>query len=161
MGIFCPPILKLFRERSVCAPQYLSAGTFTSPIVSCSIRYRCSARATSSRCTSSTGGTRTMRGSEQRLEEALADADRPYVVQAERLYTRDDLMQGWHPGSDHSVTLDGRIYRYDADAGTMALEFTHPSGSSIDALFCSPTEGVWAVGNSGLSPVIEPAVITK
>jgi len=25
------PILKLFRERSVCAPQYLSAGTCTSP----------------------------------------------------------------------------------------------------------------------------------
>ena len=33
------PILKLLRERSVWAPQYLSAGTFTSPIVSCSIRY--------------------------------------------------------------------------------------------------------------------------
>ncbi len=33
------PILKLLRERSVCAPQYLSAGTFTSPMVSCSILY--------------------------------------------------------------------------------------------------------------------------
>src|SRR5690606_3687179 len=33
------PILKLFRERSVWAPQYLSAGTFTSPMVSFSIRY--------------------------------------------------------------------------------------------------------------------------
>src|SRR5690606_880776 len=33
------PILKLLRERSVCAPQYLSAGTCTSPMVSCSIRY--------------------------------------------------------------------------------------------------------------------------
>ena len=32
--------------------------------------------------------------------------------QAQRLYTRDDLMQGWHPGADHSVTLDGRIYDY-------------------------------------------------
>ena len=31
------PILKLLRERSVCAPQYLSAGTFTSPMVSCSV----------------------------------------------------------------------------------------------------------------------------
>src|SRR5690606_21556748 len=31
------PILKLLRERSVCAPQYLSAGTRTSPIVSFSI----------------------------------------------------------------------------------------------------------------------------
>ena len=42
----------------------------------------------------------------------MADAERPYVVQAERLYTRDDLMQGWHPGADHSATLDGRIYEY-------------------------------------------------
>src|SRR5690606_14736631 len=33
------PILKLLRERSACAPQYLSAGTCTSPMVSCSIRY--------------------------------------------------------------------------------------------------------------------------
>ena len=37
---------------------------------------------------------------------------RPYVVRPERLYTREDLMQGWHPGADHSVTLDGRIYDY-------------------------------------------------
>jgi predicted Rossmann-fold nucleotide-binding protein len=38
--------------------------------------------------------------------------DRPYAVRPERLYTRDDLMQGWHPGADHSMTLDGRIYAY-------------------------------------------------
>jgi predicted Rossmann-fold nucleotide-binding protein len=37
---------------------------------------------------------------------------RPYHVRPERLYTRDDLMQGWHPGADHSLTLDGRIYDY-------------------------------------------------
>ena len=37
---------------------------------------------------------------------------RPYVVRPERLYTREDLMQGWHPGADHSATLDGRIYDY-------------------------------------------------
>ena len=42
----------------------------------------------------------------------MADAERPYVVRRERLYTRDDLMQGWHPGADHSATLDGRIYEY-------------------------------------------------
>ena len=53
-----------------------------------------------------------MGGSELRLEEVLADVERPYVVQVQRLYTRDDLMQGWHPGADHSVTLDGRIYDY-------------------------------------------------
>ena len=39
-------------------------------------------------------------------------AERPYVVRPDRLYTRDDLMQGWRPGADHSVTLDGRIYAY-------------------------------------------------
>jgi predicted Rossmann-fold nucleotide-binding protein len=38
--------------------------------------------------------------------------NRPYVVRPDRLYTRDFLMQGWRPGADHSVTLDGRIYAY-------------------------------------------------
>ena len=33
------PIRKLLRLLSVCAPQYLSAGTLTSPIESCSVRY--------------------------------------------------------------------------------------------------------------------------
>ena len=42
----------------------------------------------------------------------MAAAERPYALRPERLYTRDDLMQGWHPGADHSVTLDGRIYAY-------------------------------------------------
>jgi predicted Rossmann-fold nucleotide-binding protein len=38
--------------------------------------------------------------------------ERPYQVRPNRLYRRDDLMQGWYPGADHSVTLDGRIYAY-------------------------------------------------
>ena len=42
----------------------------------------------------------------------MGSAQRPYVVRPDRLYTRDDLMQGWSPGADHSVTLDGRIYDY-------------------------------------------------
>ena len=42
----------------------------------------------------------------------MARAERPYAVRPERLYTREDLMQGWHPGADHSATLDGRIYAY-------------------------------------------------
>jgi predicted Rossmann-fold nucleotide-binding protein len=42
----------------------------------------------------------------------IARAQRPYDVRPERLYTRDDLMAGWYPGADHSVTLDGRIYAY-------------------------------------------------
>ena len=33
------PMGKCSRLRSVCAPQYLSAGTRTSPMESCSIRY--------------------------------------------------------------------------------------------------------------------------
>lgn len=37
---------------------------------------------------------------------------RPYDERPTRLYTRDDLMQGWHSGRDHSMTLDGRIYAY-------------------------------------------------
>ena len=42
----------------------------------------------------------------------MDNAERPYVVRPSRLYTRDDLMQGWHRGADHSMTLDGRIYEY-------------------------------------------------
>ena len=42
----------------------------------------------------------------------MGTAERPYDVRPGRLYTRDDLMQGWYPGADHSVTLDGRIYAY-------------------------------------------------
>ena len=45
-------------------------------------------------------------------DERLDDVERPYEVRPERLYTRDDLMQGWHPGADHSATLDGRIYAH-------------------------------------------------
>jgi predicted Rossmann-fold nucleotide-binding protein len=39
-------------------------------------------------------------------------SSRPYEERPARLYTRDDLMKGWRPGSDHSTTLDGRIYDY-------------------------------------------------
>ena len=42
----------------------------------------------------------------------MALAERPYDERPARLYTRADLMQGWHPGGDHSMTLDGRIYEY-------------------------------------------------
>mmetsp|Transcript_1228 Transcript_1228/g.2849 ORF Transcript_1228/g.2849 Transcript_1228/m.2849 type:complete len:259 (+) Transcript_1228:1126-1902(+) len=35
-GIFSPPILKFCSDRWVCAPQYLSAGTLTTPMVSLS-----------------------------------------------------------------------------------------------------------------------------
>jgi predicted Rossmann-fold nucleotide-binding protein len=53
-----------------------------------------------------------MARADPRIEEFVGDAERPYDVRPERLYTRDDLMQGWHLGADHSVTLDGRIYAY-------------------------------------------------
>ena len=39
-------------------------------------------------------------------------SERPYPLRPARLYTRDDLMRGWRPGADHSVTLDGRIFAY-------------------------------------------------
>jgi predicted Rossmann-fold nucleotide-binding protein len=42
----------------------------------------------------------------------MGNAERPYDVRPSRLYTRDDLMQGWHRGADHSLTLDGRIYAF-------------------------------------------------
>ena len=42
----------------------------------------------------------------------IGNTERPYAVRPDRLYTRDDLMQGWRPGADHSATLDGRIYAY-------------------------------------------------
>jgi len=53
-----------------------------------------------------------MARADPRIEELVGNAERPYDVRPERLYTRDDLMAGWHPGADHSMTLDGRIYAY-------------------------------------------------
>jgi len=53
-----------------------------------------------------------MGGGEMRLEDLLDDVERPFPLRPERLYTSDDLMQGWHPGADHSATLDGRIFEY-------------------------------------------------
>jgi predicted Rossmann-fold nucleotide-binding protein len=46
------------------------------------------------------------------MAPAAGNAARPYAVRPDRLYSRGDLMQGWHPGADHSATLDGRIYAY-------------------------------------------------
>jgi predicted Rossmann-fold nucleotide-binding protein len=59
---------------------------------------------------------------EPRLEDALGDVERPYRVCPARLYTRDDLMQGWSPGADHSAALDGRIYEYVKTHGGRAPE---------------------------------------
>src|SRR3954452_5370005 len=53
-----------------------------------------------------------MTSADPRIDELVGDAERPYDVRPDRLYTRDDLMQGWRPGADHSTTLDGRIYAY-------------------------------------------------
>ena len=46
------------------------------------------------------------------LEDVLGDLELPYPMRPARLYTRDDLMQGWQPGADHSATLDARIYEH-------------------------------------------------
>jgi predicted Rossmann-fold nucleotide-binding protein len=48
--------------------------------------------------------------------------ERPYDERPARLYTREGLMQGWHAGADHSVTLDGRIYEYVKAHGGRAPE---------------------------------------
>lgn len=53
-----------------------------------------------------------MGGGELTLEDVLGDVELPYAIRPERLYTRDDLMQGWRPGADHSATLDARIYEH-------------------------------------------------
>jgi predicted Rossmann-fold nucleotide-binding protein len=53
-----------------------------------------------------------MARADPRIEELVGNAERPYGVRPDRLYTRDDLMQGWYPGADHAATLDGRIYAY-------------------------------------------------
>src|SRR3954471_1608392 len=53
-----------------------------------------------------------MARADPRIEELAGDAERPYDVRPDRLYTRDDLMRGWRRGAGHSVTLDGRIYEY-------------------------------------------------
>jgi predicted Rossmann-fold nucleotide-binding protein len=46
------------------------------------------------------------------IDERGASGERPYPLRPQHLYTRADLMRGWHPGADHSATLDGRIYAY-------------------------------------------------
>jgi predicted Rossmann-fold nucleotide-binding protein len=53
-----------------------------------------------------------MARADPRIEDLVGSAERPYDVRPERLYTRDDLMEGWHRGGDHSMTRDGRIYEY-------------------------------------------------
>jgi predicted Rossmann-fold nucleotide-binding protein len=53
-----------------------------------------------------------MARADQRTDELSGNAARPYDVRPDRLYTRDDLMEGWRPGGDHSMTLDGRIFAY-------------------------------------------------
>jgi predicted Rossmann-fold nucleotide-binding protein len=53
-----------------------------------------------------------MARADPRIDELVGNPERPYAIRPQRLYTRDDLMHGWHPGGDHSITLDGRIYAY-------------------------------------------------
>ncbi len=45
------------------------------------------------------------------------------------------------------VTYEGSVYRYSSDGG-MVREFT--GTTNLDAVYCHPTTGVWAVGSSGL-----------
>src|SRR3712207_7920358 len=43
----------------------------------------------------------------------VGTAERPYAIRPHRLYTRDDLMQGWRPGArseEHTSELQSRQY---------------------------------------------------
>jgi predicted Rossmann-fold nucleotide-binding protein len=92
----------------------------------------------------------------------MGSAQRPYVVRPERLYTRDDLMQGWHPGADHSATLDGRIYDYvkahggrapDVDEGLAQRTHDHFIDVALaDYLMRSGRPVVGIMGGSGTPP---------
>src|SRR3954471_5063216 len=61
-----------------------------------------------------------MARADPRIDELVGDAERPYDVRPDRLYTRDELMEGWHRGGDHSMTRDGRIYEYVREHGGRA-----------------------------------------
>jgi predicted Rossmann-fold nucleotide-binding protein len=88
-----------------------------------------------------------------------AISSRPYGVRPDRLYTRDDLMQGWHPGADHSVTLDGRIYAYvkahggrapDMDEGLAQRTHDHFIDVALaDFLMQTARQVVGIMGGSG------------
>ena len=76
-----------------------------------------------------------MGSGELRVEDVLDDPERPYVVRRERLYTRDDLMEGWHPGAAHSATLDGRIYEYVRAHGGRAPDMTEGLAQRLHDFF--------------------------
>ena len=69
------------------------------------------------------------------VEDVLGDAERPYLVRHDRLYTRDELMEGWHPGADHSATLDGRIYEYVKAHGGRAPDMTEGLAQRLHDFF--------------------------
>jgi predicted Rossmann-fold nucleotide-binding protein len=87
-----------------------------------------------------------MAGVELRVEDVVADPNRPYDVLPERLYTRDDLMAGWHPGADHSVTLDGRIYEYVKARGGRAPDMVEGLAQRTHDFFIDSALAVFLTG---------------
>ena len=95
----------------------------------------------------------------------MADAERPYVVRPDRLYTRDDLMQGWRPGADHSATLDGRIYAYvkarggrapDVEEGLAQRTHDHFIDVALAAFLMRTARPVVGIMGGSRTPAADP-----
>src|SRR3954454_10509574 len=101
-----------------------------------------------------------MARADPRIDELVGDAERPYDVRPDRLYTRDDLMAGWHRGADHSMTLDGRIYAYVKARGGRAPDIeeglaqrTHDHFVDVaPAAFSCGSRGPWSGSWAGRGP---------
>src|SRR3954465_13257812 len=90
---------------------------------------------------------------------------RPYAVRPDRLYTRDDLMLGWYPGSDHSATLDGRIYAYvkahggrapDVDEGLAQRTHDHFIDVALAAFLMRTARPVVGIMGGSTTPAADP-----
>src|SRR5690242_8338177 len=95
----------------------------------------------------------------------MASPERPYDVRPQRLYTRDDLMRGWHPGADHSVTLDGRIYAYvkahggrapDVDEGLAQCTHDHFIDVALAQFLMSTGRPVVGIMGGSRTPAADP-----
>src|SRR3954454_12578625 len=106
-----------------------------------------------------------MARADPRTDELLGDAERPYDVRPERLYTRDDLMAGWHRGADHSMTLDGRIYAYvrahggrapDMDEGLAQRTHDHFVDVALAAFLMRTGRPVVGIMGGSTTPAPDP-----
>src|SRR4051794_23502704 len=100
-----------------------------------------------------------------RSGNVVGDAERPYVVRPDRLYTREDLMQGWSPGADHSATLDGRIYAYvkahggrapDVDEGLAQCTHDHFIDVALATYLMRTARPVAGIMGGSTTPAADP-----